>query len=107
MCIRDRTHRSLRRNLIEEVYEVVEAIDLEKSELLCEELGDLLLQIVFHARMAEESGAFSMQDVVDGITEKLIRRHPHVFGDVTVRDAGEVVLNWEAIKQREKASERS
>lgn len=107
-CVWDieQTHRSLRRNLIEEVYEVVEAIDLEKSELLCEELGDLLLQIVFHARMAEESGAFSMQDVVDGIVEKLVRRHPHVFGDVTVRDAGEVVLNWEAIKRREKAKER-
>lgn len=107
-CVWDieQTHRSLRRNLIEEVYEVVEAIDLENSALLCEELGDLLLQIVFHARMAEESGAFSMQDVVDGIVEKLVRRHPHVFGDVTVRDAGEVVLNWEAIKQKEKAKER-
>lgn len=107
-CVWDieQTHHSLRRNLIEEVYEVVEAIDLENGALLCEELGDLLLQIVFHARMAEESGAFSMQDVVDGITQKLIRRHPHVFGDVTVRDAGEVVLNWEAIKQKEKAEER-
>ncbi|WIW71326.1 bifunctional methyltransferase/pyrophosphohydrolase YabN [Anaerosinus gibii] len=108
-CVWDieQTHRSLRRNLIEEVYEVVEAIDFENAELLCEELGDLLLQIVFHARMAEETGVFSMQDVIDGITEKLIRRHPHVFGDVTVRDAGEVVLNWEEIKRKEKAKERT
>ena len=107
-CVWDieQTHESLRRNLVEEVYEVLEAIDFKNSKLLCEELGDLLLQIVFHARMAEETGAFSMQDVIDGITEKLIRRHPHVFGDITVRDAGEVVLNWEAIKQQEKATER-
>lgn len=101
------THKSLRRNLIEEVYEVVEAIDLEDSELLCEELGDLLLQIVFHARMAEETGSFSMQNVIDGITEKLIRRHPHVFGDVSVLDAGEVMFNWEMIKKQEKLERTS
>ena len=76
------THKSLRRNLIEEVYEV----------LLCEELGDLLMQVVFHARMAEEAGMFSMQDVIDGITEKLIRRHPHVFGDINVKDADEAAI---------------
>ena len=96
------SHESLRRNIIEEVYEVVEAIDLKDAELLCEELGDLLLQIVFHARMAEEAGGFSMQDVINGITEKLIRRHPHIFGDVQVADAGEVILNWDAIKKLEK-----
>jgi tetrapyrrole methylase family protein / MazG family protein len=101
------THKSLRRNLIEEVYEVIEAIDLEDSDLLCEELGDLLLQIVFHARMAEETGGFSMQNVIDGITEKLIRRHPHVFGDVSVLDAGEVMLNWDAIKKQEKLERTS
>ena len=108
-CVWDieQTHRSLRRNLVEEVYEVLEAIDFEDKTLLCEELGDLLLQIVFHARMAEETGDFSMQDVIDGITEKLIRRHPHVFGDVSVRDAGEVVLNWDEIKRKEKAKERT
>lgn len=108
-CVWDieQTHASLRRNLIEEVYEVIEAIDLRDAALLCEELGDLLLQVVFHARMAEEAGHFSMQDVTDGITAKLIRRHPHVFGDITVRDAGEVVLNWDAIKQQEKAKERT
>lgn len=107
-CVWDieQTHRSLRRNLIEEVYEVIEAIDLENPALLCEELGDLLLQVVFHARMAEEAGDFSMQDVVDGISKKLVRRHPHVFGDVSVKDAGEVVLNWDAIKKKEKAGER-
>lgn len=101
------THKSLRRNLIEEVYEVIEAIDLEDKDLLCEELGDLLMQIIFHARMAEESNLFSMQDVIDGITEKLIRRHPHVFGDVNVKDAGEVLLNWEAIKKAEKIERTS
>lgn len=101
------THKSLRRNLIEEVYEVIEAIDLEDEKLLCEELGDLLMQVVFHARMAEEAKLFSMQDVIDGITEKLIRRHPHVFGDVNVKDAGEVLINWEAIKRAEKKDRTS
>ncbi len=107
-CIWDieQTHKSLRRYIVEEVYEVLEAIDLEDSELLCEELGDLLLQIVFHARMAEETCEFTMQDVVDTVTEKMIRRHPHVFGDVSVRDAGEVVLNWDAIKKEEKGDQR-
>lgn len=108
-CVWDmeQTHRSLRQNLIEEVYEVIEAIDLADLHLLCEELGDLLLQVVFHARMAEEAGAFSMQDVIDGIVAKLIRRHPHVFGDVTARDAAEVVLNWEKIKKQEKTERQS
>lgn len=101
------THKSLRRNLIEEVYEVIEAIDLEDKDLLCEELGDLLMQVVFHARMAEEAGLFSMQDVIDGITEKLIRRHPHVFGDISVKDADEVLTNWEAIKRAEKKDRKS
>lgn len=101
------THKSLRRNLIEEVYEVIEAIDLEDEKLLCEELGDLLMQVVFHAHMAEEAKLFSMQDVIDGITEKLIRRHPHVFGDIDVKDAGEVLANWEAIKQAEKTERTS
>lgn len=107
-CVWDieQTHASLRRYLVEEVYEVLEAIDLEQGDKLCEELGDLLLQIVFHGRMAEESKVFSMQQVIDGITEKMVRRHPHVFGDITVRDAGEVVLNWDAIKRQEYGSER-
>ncbi|MDQ0203435.1 bifunctional methyltransferase/pyrophosphohydrolase YabN [Pectinatus haikarae] len=101
------THKSLRQNLIEEVYEVIEAIDFQDPKLLCEELGDLLMQIVFHARMAEETGFFSMQDVIDGVTKKLVHRHPHVFGDISVRDAGEVLLNWEAIKRQEKSERKS
>lgn len=108
-CVWDieQTHLSLRRYIVEEVYEVLEAIELADSVKLCEELGDLLLQIVFHARVAEESGGFTMQDVVDTVTEKMVRRHPHVFGEITVRDAAEVVVNWEQIKKREKAGERT
>ena len=98
----EQSHATLRRYIIEEVYEVLEAIDEQDPTHLCEELGDLLLQIVFHARMAEEAGDFSMQDVVDKVTEKLIRRHPHVFGDISVQDAAEVIVNWDAIKRREK-----
>jgi len=107
-CVWDieQDHKSLRRYIVEEVYEVLEAIDLADPEKLCEELGDLLLQVVFHARIAEESGTFAMQDVIDTVTEKLIRRHPHVFGEITVRDAAEVVFNWEKIKQKEKGYDR-
>lgn len=108
-CVWDieQTHLSLRRYFVEEVYEVLEAIELADGVKLCEELGDVLLQIVFHARIAEESGGFTMQDVIDNVTEKMVRRHPHVFGSITVRDAAEVVLNWEQIKKREKALERT
>ncbi len=107
-CVWDleQSHPSLRRYIVEEVYEVLEAIDLADGDKLCEELGDLLLQIVFHARIAEECGEFSMQDVVDTVTEKMIRRHPHVFGDISVRDAAEVIVNWEKIKRREHPGER-
>lgn len=101
------THRSIRQNLIEETYEVLEAIELENPDLLCEELGDLLMQVIFHARMAEESGMFSMQDVVDRTTDKLVRRHPHVFGDVQASDAGAALLSWEAVKQVEKKERKS
>ncbi len=100
------THSSLRRYLLEEVYEVLEAIDDEDAEGLCEELGDVLLQIVFHARVAEECRAFTMQDVIDTVVDKMIRRHPHVFGEIQVEDAAEVVVNWEAIKGQEKAGSR-
>jgi tetrapyrrole methylase family protein/MazG family protein len=108
-CVWDieQTHKSLRRYIVEEVYEVLEAIDEEDGDKLCEELGDLLLQIVFHARMAEETGVFSMQDVVHTVTEKMVRRHPHVFGEISVRDAAEVIVNWDKIKQQEKGSERT
>ncbi len=104
-CIWDleQNHMSLRRYLVEEVYEVLEAIEMAEGDKLCEELGDLLLQIVFHARIAEESDEFTMQDVVDVVTQKMVRRHPHVFGEITVRDAADVVVNWEAIKKREHA----
>lgn len=96
------THESIRKNLIEETYEVLEAIDLEDYDLLCEELGDLLMQVVFHGRMAEEAGAFSMEDVVQGVVEKLVRRHPHVFGQVQASDAGAALVSWEAMKKLEK-----
>ena len=97
------THESIRRNLIEETYEVLEAIDLEDYDLLCEELGDLLMQVVFHGRMAEEAGEFSMEDVIQGTVEKLVRRHPHVFGDVQASDAGAALMSWEAMKKKEKS----
>lgn len=99
---REQTHSSIRKSLIEEVYELLEAIDNMDYENMKEELGDVLLQVVFHARLAEEEGAFTMQDVVDEIVSKLIRRHPHVYGTIEVGSSGEVLQNWEAIKQTEK-----
>ena len=99
---REQDHHTIRRNLIEEAYEAVEAIDLENREALCEELGDVLLQVVFHSRMAQEAGEFTFDDVCDGICHKLIERHPHVFGEVKVDGADEVLSNWEAIKQKTK-----
>lgn len=98
----EQTHRSLRRYMIEEVYEALEAIDSGDAQALCEELGDVLLQVVFHARIAEETGTFTMQDVIDNVTQKLIRRHPHVFSTVLVQDSTEVMVNWEKIKKTEK-----
>lgn len=100
------THESLKRYLIEETYEVVEAIDMKDPELLKEELGDLLLQPIFHAVIAEEQGTFSMDDVIAAISDKLIRRHPHVFGDQVVKSADEQVERWEQIKKHEKGVER-
>lgn len=102
---KQQTHRSLRQYLLEECYEVLEAIEENDMHKLCEELGDLLLQIVFHAHLANERGDFSLNDVVAKITEKMIRRHPHVFGDLSVRDSEEVLLNWQRIKQRERGDE--
>ncbi|MDY6295051.1 MAG: nucleoside triphosphate pyrophosphohydrolase, partial [Schwartzia succinivorans] len=104
---REQTPESLRKHILEEAYEVIEAIDKGDKELLCEELGDLLLQIVFQARIAEETGHFSMQDVIDGIADKMIRRHPHIFGDIEASDAAAVMVNWEAIKRREKPERSS
>lgn len=95
------THSTLRRYLLEEVYEVLDAIDNKDIANLKEELGDVLLQIVFHARLAEERGDFTMQDVIDAVTDKMIRRHPHVFGDADSRSIAAISLTWEAIKAKE------
>lgn len=103
-CVWDReqNHRTIRNNFIEETYEAVEAIDREDPVLLREELGDVLLQVVFHARMEEEAGRFSFADVCDGICKKLVYRHPHVFGDVTVENSSQVLDNWDKLKKTEK-----
>jgi tetrapyrrole methylase family protein/MazG family protein len=99
---REQTHQSIRACLIEETYEAVEAIDTEDTELLKEELGDVLLQVVFHADLEQEAGRFHFDQVADGICKKLIVRHPHVFGDVHVQNTAEVLKNWDAIKKRTK-----
>ena len=97
------THQTLRAYLIEESAEVLEAIEENDARHLCEELGDLLLQVVFHAQIAAEAGQFTVEDVARGINEKLVRRHPHIFGDAHAPDAQTVKANWDAIKNREKA----
>ena len=89
---------------IEEAYEVADAIDRGDLPGLCDELGDLLLQVVFHAQMAQEQGAFGFGDVVDAISDKMIRRHPHIFGDAAAGDAETVLRNWDAIKREERAA---
>ncbi len=99
---REQDHESLKRYLIEETYEVLEAIDLKDKNKLSEELGDLLLQIVFHAQIGRESGTFDINDVITGISRKMIQRHTHVFGEARADTADEVVDNWEAIKKKEK-----
>ncbi len=101
----EQTHDSIRRNFLEETYEAVEAIDEKSSDHLKEELGDVLLQIVLHARMEEEAGRFDMDDVADGICKKLIYRHPHVFAQTQVSGSEEVLQNWEALKRVEKSQE--
>jgi len=102
---REQTWASLRRYLIEETYEVADAIDRQEPAALREELGDLLLQIVFLSRIAEEEGRFTIADVAHGISDKLVRRHPHVFGSAKAETADAVVRNWEAIKRQEKGDE--
>jgi tetrapyrrole methylase family protein/MazG family protein len=99
----EQTHASLARHLLEESHEVLDAIDSGDPGRLQDELGDLLLQVVFHAEMAREAGEYDIDDVASGTVEKLIRRHPHVFGDVEVSGAEEVLTNWEKIKAGEKA----
>ncbi|WP_129126660.1 nucleoside triphosphate pyrophosphohydrolase [Geomonas oryzae] len=102
----EQTHDSLKRYLLEESYEVLEAIDAKDDALLKEELGDLILQPVFHAAVAEERDAFTMDEVLDAINEKLVRRHPHVFGDQVIESSAAQVENWEKIKKGEKGDER-
>lgn len=101
---REQTHRSLIPYLIEETYEVAETIEHECDDALCEELGDLLLQIVFHSQIATERGKFSIADVIDTLSNKMVRRHPHVFGDQAVSGVAEVWRNWEQIKAAEGAA---
>ncbi|KGA96072.1 hypothetical protein AJ85_00395 [Alkalihalobacillus alcalophilus ATCC 27647 = CGMCC 1.3604] len=99
------THESLKKYLIEEAYELLEAIDEQDDEHMIEELGDVLLQVMLHAQIGEDDGLFSIQDVIQSITEKMIRRHPHVFANTIVQDEEEVLSNWEDIKRSEKGDE--
>ena len=103
-CMWDRAqdHHSIRRNFIEETYEVCEAIDNEDTDLLKEELGDVLLQVVFHSRIEEEKGSFNIDDVADGICKKLIFRHPHIFGSVDVSSTEDILNLWDEMKKTEK-----
>ncbi len=101
---REQTHESLKSCLLEECYETVEAIDNKDKENLCEELGDILLQVALHSVIAEETKDFTIQDVIREEAQKMIRRHPHVFGDVLVDDADGVIRNWDEIKKQEKKS---
>lgn len=99
---REQTHETIRQCFIEEVYEVCDAIDKKDPVLMCEELGDVLLQVVFHAQIAEENGEFRFADSVDGICRKLVLRHPHVFGETEADTVGKVLSNWDKIKQDSK-----
>lgn len=99
---REQDHRSIRRDFLEETYEVIEAINKDDKDLLLEELGDVLLQVVFHTQIERENGAFELNDVADGICKKMIERHPHVFGDVNVQTSEQVLDNWDTIKKQTK-----
>jgi tetrapyrrole methylase family protein/MazG family protein len=100
---KEQTHQSLRENLLSETYEVLAALDDGDKEKLCEELGDLLLQIVLHAQIAKDNKEFTIDDVIQSINEKIIRRHPHIFGNRKVKDSAEVMHNWEELKKEERA----
>ena len=104
---REQSHRTIRQNFIEEVYEFLEAVDADDVDGMREELGDVLMQVVFHARMAQEAQRFDLQDVIDEVVDKLIRRHPHVFGNLNVENSAEVLKNWDAIKKTEKKERTS
>lgn len=99
---REQTHKTIRNDALEEAYEVADAIDNNDESALCEELGDMLLQVVFHSQIAKEDGSFTFDDVVDGICKKLVLRHPHVFGEASVSSSSEVLNLWDSIKQEEK-----
>ncbi len=99
---REQDHKSIRRDFLEETYEVIEAINKDDKELLLEELGDVLLQVVFHTQIEREQGTFELSDVADGICKKMIERHPHVFGEVKADTSAEVLENWDVIKKRTK-----
>ena len=104
---REQTHESIRRNLLEEAYEVCEAIDDKDPEHMKEELGDVLMQVVFHSDIERENGNFCLDDVADGVCKKLITRHPHVFGDVVAETSEKVLDNWDAIKMRERSQSKT
>ncbi|MFC1998068.1 nucleoside triphosphate pyrophosphohydrolase [Chloroflexota bacterium] len=104
---REQTHNSIKQYLIEEAYEVIQTIDEDKIDKLCDELGDLLLQVLLHTQIAEEKGEFNMEDVIRGISEKMIRRHPHVFGNIQANTPDEVLANWDEIKQQENSGKYS
>ncbi len=102
---REQTHGSIRNDAIEEIYEVADAIDTQDDAALCEELGDVLLQVVFHAQIAKEEGSFTFDDIVDTIAKKLVLRHPHVFAENHVDSSSEVLDLWDSIKKEEKHQE--
>ena len=102
---REQTHKSMRKDFIEETYEVIEAIDTEDPVLLREELGDVLLQVAFHAQIEREEGRFDVHDVANDICAKLIHRHPHVFGELKIDNSADVLVNWDKIKSEEKHRE--
>ena len=99
---REQTHKSIRNDFLEEAYEAVDAIDTEDDSALCEELGDVLLQVALHSQIASEENSFDITDVIDTVARKMVLRHPHVFGDVKVADSQEVLSNWDKIKNVEK-----
>lgn len=98
----EQTHASIRRNFLEETWEALDALDRDDPDGMCEELGDVLMQLAFHAQIERERGRFTMDDVVNGVAQKLVYRHPHVFGDVQVDGSEQVLANWEVLKRREK-----
>ena len=100
---KEQTHQSIKNDALEEVYEVVDAIDNNDAVALCEELGDMLLQVVFHSSIAEEENEFTFDEVVDGVSKKLVLRHPHVFGETSVENSSEVLDLWDSIKKQEKS----